>query len=70
VADCRGCGHPIRWADNEPGSEQPRIALEVHSVTHGPDRYTVDDAGMAHPVADDDDVDAYQAHVCNRPLRI
>lgn len=66
MADCRGCGHPIRWVDGEHGD---RLALEVHAVSTGPDRYTVDDAGTARPISADDDEQGYQLHVCGRPMR-
>jgi hypothetical protein len=46
-----------------------RVALEVHAVSTGPDRFMVDDAGVAHPIAADDDESGYQAHICGRPLR-
>lgn len=66
MADCRGCGHPIRWVDDEAGS---RVALELHAISYGPDRFTVNDDGIARPIADDDDELGYQRHVCGRPMR-
>jgi hypothetical protein len=67
VANCRGCGHPIRWVDAEDGER--RISLEVHAVSTGPDRYVVDDSGVGHPISDDAEEQGYQLHICNRPIR-